>query len=125
MKVFFLVVLAVVFTLLAFGQEVLTPEQQVQMQGIGIMANILAGVVITWVISRMKGKFPFIKDAITVVISSLMSVFVLYVFDLVLGWGVWKDASFFLNVVTALGINQTVSSLVWELFKKKTPVVPK
>jgi hypothetical protein len=122
-RVIWLFVFFVIFVSLCLAQSQITPELQIQLNGIGVIANILSGIVITLIIKALKGKFAFITDAITVVVSCIFSLAFLYMFDWLLGWGVWKDANFFLNVVTALGLNQTVSSFVYELFKKKVPAI--
>jgi hypothetical protein len=101
--------------------QALTPEQQQHSVTIGLIFNALTAVLIVPIVTKLKEKFPFITGFVTVIISSLFGLLIVYLYDLVFKINVWAEPDFFKNLIIALGINQTMAASVYEIFKKKTP----
>lgn len=123
MKRFILPVLLLIAAVsFAFAQsDGATPDQVKNVVNtIGVISAIVLGVISIPVTNFLKEKIPFMAGWLVPLLSGVVNLALLYGLNLFLGWGVWQDPSFFQQCVAALGINQTMASIVYEATKPKT-----
>ena len=93
---------------------------------VALIYNLVMGALSVPITSWIKAKVVVLADKgwLVPLVNGGIGIVFVAIGNWVFGWHIFTNPDLWNTVVVALGINQTVATVTYELFKKKKPVTP-